>query len=152
MSGKPGLAGRLREWMRARRMPFTPADAAGGIGIPPGPERDAVRSAVTDFLARGEVVRAAGGGYLYNHAYRKPGRGALRPKILKAMHVCPTWTCSDLMRLAGAEERSYINRLVKRLAVAGLVRRVGRRRASETGIEAVYQVADRSRFRTEVLG
>jgi len=146
-----GLASRIREAARAADGEFAPAAISAALGIPPGPEREVVSNVFGDFVQRGEMVRAARGLYRYVHSWRPKARIEdvdLR-RIHKAIYVSVEWTVSDIQRIAGTGN-SHTQKVVKRLVEAGLVRQVGRRTALRT-VEPVYQVADRNRFRKEVL-
>lgn len=147
-----GLASRIREAARAADGEFAPAAISAALGIPPGPERQVVSSVFGDFVKRGEMVRAARGLYRYVHSWRPKARIEdvdLR-RIHKAIYVSAAeFTRADIELLAETG-RNYTQIAIKRLVEAGLVRQVGRRTALRT-VEPVYQVADRNRFRKEVL-
>jgi len=146
-----GLASRIRAEAAARRGDFTPASVSVALGIPPGPAREVVSNVFGDFVKRGEMVRVGRGLYRYVHSWRPAARIEdvdLR-RIHKAIYVCGEWTVSDIRRLAGTGG-SHTQKVVRRLVEAGLVRQVARRAALRT-VEPVYQVADRNRFRKEML-
>lgn len=149
---KTGLAASIRAWASGRKKPFRPADLCGGIGVPPSGDRNRVRRAMTDFMARGEIERAGDGRYRYNHAWKRLGKPpVLKAKLLKAAYVAgPAFTVADLMRWSEAPDRSYVQKVLRRLIRSGHVARAGTCRVP-LGRENLYRVPDRERFRKELL-
>ncbi len=157
---KTGLAARMRGWMSVRQRPFTVLEICGALEIPPGRERARVNHAVEDAVRRGELVplppdrrnRNPARRYLYNPGWHRVNKGLLQRRICKAMYVSGTWAVTDIVRLAEAPSRDWVDRIVRRLRDEGLVRPVGRRVCAHgIGTEAVYHLADRDRFNLEVL-
>lgn len=154
---KTGLAGRMRAWMSGREGRFALRELYEALGIPPGPPREHVARDLRDFVRRGEVIRDDDG-RCNGHRYRYIGRPAepatgLRAKILKGMYLSVTFALSDIVRLSGAPDRSYVHKIAKPLRKSGHIRTVGRRLCGHgAGAEAVYHIPDRDRFRLEVIG
>ena len=151
-----GLAKRMRDWMSNKRRAFYPYQVCDGLVIPKGPERNKVRSAIHDFLERGEIHSAGNGKFRYNHTWlqlRTGKKTQLRAKILKAIHVSISrFSVFDLQRLSEASNRNYIHRIIRELIAKGYIRKVGwRPAAGGTGNERVYAVINRDRFRIEVM-
>ena len=73
----------------------------------PGPERDRVRHAITDFLARGEMERAGNGLYRYVHAWSRGNKPSpIQARLVKAVYVSgPAFTTADIMRWAEAPDQ-----------------------------------------------
>jgi len=155
---KTGLAKCMRAWMSGVGRPFSRADIYAALGIAPGLERERVARAFQDFLRRREVVPAPDGRakktrYRYNAAWKKGTKAGLRARILKAMYFSGTFAVTDIRRLAGTEQRSYADKIAKRLLREGFLRVVGRRPCGHgAGAERLYHVVNRDRFRLEVMG
>jgi len=159
-SPKTGLADRMRAWMKARDAKFTPVQIADGLGLPRGEDRDKLRNALGDFVRRGEVRqfldkrKRRQHSYRYNHKWRRVIQGVKNKKVFKAMYVSVSeFAVTDIQRLAGEEKRSHIEKIVKRLMKAEYLQIVGRRVCAHgAGAENLYGVADRDKFRLEVMG
>ena len=153
---KTGLAGMMRAEMQRRRKPWRPVEIAEALGIEPGPERERVARSLNDFVRRGEArivgKDGRGGLYLYNQAYKPAGQPSdLKRKIVKAIYVSGTCTSAEIERLAGCS-RSHVQKTIKSLVNAGLVESVGqKKREKYYGLETVYRVIDRDRFRREAM-
>jgi len=156
----------MRAWMQAEDEPFTAACLCAGLGIPPGKEREVARNALGDFVKRGEVYRVDRDlrvrhfhiwRYRYCKAWARKAKGDIRPKILKAMYVSGTFSVRDLVRLCHPPEeteitRSWAEKLTRRLRRDGHLAIVGRRPCAHgAGAETIYHVADRDKFRLEVM-
>lgn len=150
---KTGTASRLRSWMQARKRPFTTQQIHKELDIPMGAERIRIYDAIADFLRRGELKRVAKGKYRYNHSFRKGVNAPLRSRILKAMYVfISEFSASDIRRLTEASDARYVQRIIRGLVGLGFVRKAGRRKCSHgTGIERLYSIVNRDRFRIEVM-
>ncbi len=154
---KTGLAGRMRAWMSGREGRFALRELYEALGIPPGLPRERVARDLRDFVRRGEVIRDNDGrcnGNRYRYVGRpvEPATG-LRAKILKGMYLSVTFALSDIVRLSGAPDSSYVHKIAKPLRKGGHIRVVGRRLCAHgAGAEAVYHIPDRDRFRLEVIG
>jgi hypothetical protein len=168
---KTGLAGRMREWMKAQKRPFTKRDVYIGLGIESPADRATLRNAVPDFERRGEIIlqppdkrirRQDVNRYLYNPAWQGAQKGALKPRIYKAMYVSGTFAATDIQRLMSnigdtmphhvPNIRSWIDKTVRNLRRAGHISIVGRRRCAHgAGAEALYHVVNRDKFRLEVM-
>ena len=156
MNNKPGLADRMRDWMRKRKHPFAARQVCDGLDIPKGYERDKVRRALHDFLARGEIQPAGNGKFRYNRAWHKPKpgkKGELKARIFKAMYVSITrFSVSDIQRLSEAPNRNYIYRIIRELIGRGYIRKIGwQPAAGGIGTERVYSLMNRDQFRIEVM-
>lgn len=156
---KTGLAARMREWMAAQPGPFTAMQVCEGLGLIPGKERDRLRNAIPDFLLRGEIVIARTrernrrqNSYRHNPAWRRAQKGVDKKKILKAAWVSYVeFTVSDLERLSGAG-KSHVDKTVRELRDGGHIRVVGRRACAHgNGVEILYQIVNRDRYRKEVM-
>lgn len=103
---KTGLAKRIREVLRERfrRKAFRPREVAEALGIPPGPEREKVATALKDFRARGEVVRLSDGKYRYVGGELQHGRPRPRFKIriARAIYYQRVFTVAEIAALAEA--------------------------------------------------
>lgn len=144
---KTGLAARMRAWMSVQQRGFSPAQVADGLNIPQGKERDSLRSAVSNFFQRGEIIRGKGGKYKYNHAWRRLDDSPARDRILKAAYVYgKPFTASDLQRLAGAPDKNYVQKILRRLEARGEIVRVAKDKRN-----LIYRIADRERYRREVM-
>lgn len=157
---KTGLAGRMREWMKAQKRPFTKRDVYLALGIESPADRATLRNAVPDFERRGEIIlqppdkrirRQDVNRYLYNFAWRGAEKGTIRPRIFKAMYVSGQFAVTDIVRLTD-QKRDWIDRIVVSLRKAGHIAPVGRRRCAHgAGAEILYHVADRDKFRLKVM-
>ncbi len=157
---KTGLAGRMREWMKAHSGAFTKRDVYLGLGIESPADRSTLRNAVPDFEARGEIIslppdkrirRQDIKRYRYNVEWQGAQKGSLRPRIYKAMYVSGTFAVTDIQRLCDMD-RAWIDKTVRRLRRSGHLALVGRRLCAHgAGAEAIYHVTDRDKFRLEVM-
>lgn len=150
---KTGLAKRMREWMREQKRPFTRETLYGALNIPVGPERIKVYAALKDFLERNEAIAnpESENNYRYNHAWKPGYQDGIRQKILKAIYVLNSrFTVSDIQRISGARDKSYVTKTVTRLYRGGYLTRIAKRRRG-SGAEHVYAVMSRDRFRMEIL-
>ena len=162
---KTGLAGRLRDWMKAQKRPFQQRDIYLALGITDTSERNSVYKAVRDFKRRGEVVqlppdkrnRRQNTRYRYAQGWKGSQAGSVRPRIYKAMYVAGTFTANDIIRLCQrpgeSVSRDWIDKIIRRLRKSGYLNQVGRRPCAHgAGAESIYHVTDRDRFRLEVMG
>lgn len=149
----------MRGWMAETCRSFTVEQLYEGVGaLTPG-ERFRVKRAMRDFLKRREIERLPLKDnrrqirYRYNHKWKREAKpGGLKRKILKAMYVSGTFATTDIRRLSEVPERSFIDKLVARFVKSGLLRVVGRRPCAHgAGAENLYHIADRMRFRIEVM-
>ena len=146
---KTGLAATMRAIMREKKRPFASKDIHGLI---PGASYNKIRSALTDFIERGEVVRVSPGKYLYNGPHSSGRRSPLAQKIFKAMYVSSRFAVSDIQRLTGQEDRGYIDRIVRKLKKSGRLQQVGRRRCIHGAVaETIWRIKEPQRFRIEVM-
>lgn len=150
---KTGLAKRIREWAQSRDYAFTPSDLSTGLDIPEGKGRARVWNAIRDFQKRGELERVENGKFRYSNDFRKRGTAPLRQKILKAVYVLISqFAVSDVQRLAGAHDRSYVRQIIRELIARNLIRPVGRRRCRYSqSVECVFSVTERDRLKIEML-
>jgi len=160
---KTGRAAAMRAWMQGQKKPWTALDCCIGLGIDPGPLRERVRMDIGDFVKRGEIVVAGQvvkrnrlqNAYRYANNYRtgQARPGVLGPKIYKAMYVsCREFALSDIQRLSGVPKRSLLDKLIGPLRTGGYLQVVGRRRCAHgAGAETLYRIANRDKFRLEVM-
>jgi len=163
---KTGLASRMRAWMKMQKRPFTRRDVYIALGIDSAAERSTLRNAVPDFERRGEIIlqppdkrnrREHINRYRYNPAWLAVQKGSLKPRIYKAMYVSGTFAVTDIVRLCQRPEereinRSWIDKVVRRLRRSGRLAIVGRRPCAHgAGAETLYHVANRDKFRLEVM-
>jgi hypothetical protein len=170
---KTGLADRMRTWMKAQTRPFTRRDVYIGLGIDDIAQRATLRNAVPDFERRGEILlqppdkrirRENLKRYRYNAAWKSPEKGALKPRIFKAMYVSGTFAVTDIQRLVSnsgntvrqgdpmISTRAWIDKVVRTLRRSGHLAIVGRRLCAHgAGAEVLYHVANRDKFRLEVM-
>lgn len=160
---KTGMAKTMREWMRRQRSPFTRKRIWEALGVPPGPERVAVHRTVQDFITRGEicVVKACETGqdrrqqttYRYNQTWKTGYVRELGRKIYKAIYLADSsFTGSAIQRLAEAPDRSYVTKILKKLTDEGHLVRVGKKPCEHgRGFEHLYRIAQRDRYRIEIL-
>lgn len=156
-TSKTGLAALMRNWMSRRRKPFTLDKLCKALKIVYGPDREKASRALYDFEKRGEIVSNSTKDnrrqYLYVRNWQRGRKeSVLKAKILRAMYVSTTFSLTDIQRLSGAPNRSYLDKITKILEKEGLVETVGRRaRLNGYGIENVYHITDSTRFRIEML-
>ena len=161
---KTSLAGMMREWMSVQTQPFTTPMICAALQLKKREERQRVFYAKRDFVDREEIVRVPDKRnrrqrivyYRYNSEWRRKyalsARGGLLKKILKAMYVSGSFTVTDIIRLAEAPQRIYVDQVKRRLARAGHLQAVGRRRCSgSNSAETIFHIADRDKFRLEVM-
>ncbi len=153
---KTGLAKRMREWMSKQRRPFSAAQISDALGLPPGKERDKVRNAIPDFIRRAEIFPVKRNRrqilYGYNPKWFRIHKGSLNKRIYKAMYVSGQFTISEIQRLSEAPDRSYLDKMARALKKAKHIKQIGRRvRANGIGVEILYFIPDRDRFRLEVM-
>lgn len=145
---RSGLAADIRRVLKEASRPVAYSTLYRTLGTTPGKEVTRVVTAMGDFIKRGEIVRTASGLMKYNHAYRAKV-GPVKNKVLKAIYVSTEFTLSDIASLANTK-RSYVDDIMEELLKTGHVLRVSRR-ACVTTPEWVYNVADRVKFRLEVM-
>ena len=152
---KTGLAKKMRFWMKEQKRPF-PRDALyTGLNIPVGPDRIKVYAALKDFIERGEVfvfqIPDGSQRYSYNYTWKPGYQDSIRRKILKAIYVSNSrFTVSDIQRISGAPDKSYVTKTITRLYRSSYLTRIAKRKTG-MGTEHVYAVTSRDRFRMEIL-
>lgn len=146
---KTGLAARMRAWMRSCNQPYTYHELYDGLsGAVPMSQ---IKSAMSNFVARGEVERMPNGRWRYNHEWRNLRVMNVERRIYKAMYITPQWSVNDIIRLVSAGQ-SYVYRIVARLRATNVVEQVGVRSMSpRPGSEYVYRVRHREQFRKEYV-
>lgn len=147
-AARSGLAADIRRVLMGSSRPVAYSALYRTLGTTPGKEVTRVVTAIGDFIKRGEITRTPSGLMKYNHAY-KSKVGPVKNKVLKAIYVSTEFTLSDIASLANTK-KSYVDDIVEELLEAGHVLRVGRR-ACVTTPEWVYNVADRVKYRMEVM-
>jgi hypothetical protein len=150
---KTGLARRIREEMRQWTRPRSKSRLCRDLEMEHGADRQAVSSALQDFEGRGEIVRTGKGYLAYNHAWRRADKAPLKEKILRAMYVQGgVFASTDIRRLVPDAEKSHVEKTLKALLAAGHIAVMGRRLCAHgPGVERIYALADRTRFRMEVM-
>ena len=150
---KTGLAFRLRDWMQSRKRPFTNRQMYEELDLPRGVERARAYKAIADFLRRGEVERIDKGKYRYNNSFQKGANAPLRAKVLKGIYVSISeFSASDIRRLTEAVDGGYVQQIIRQLVGKGYIRKVGRRNCAHgAGVETLYSIVNRDRFRIEVM-
>ena len=154
----------MRAWMKGRKYPFTPRMIYDGLRATDRDTRMKIGNSLSDFPGRGEIYefitplakqkrRQNIKKYKYNHAWRRAPKGKDRARILKAAYVSAMeFAASDIERLSGAG-RSHVEKTIKSLLITGDIIVVGRRTCSAgVGAEQLYNIADRIRYRVEVMG
>jgi hypothetical protein len=118
-----------------------------------GQARQILKRALRDFEARGEIAQTPSGLIKYNHAWRRSDKSPLKDKILRAMYVQGRdFSSTDIRRLVADAEKSYVEKSIRRLLRNGYLLRVGRRLCGHgSGAEWLYNIADRVRFRIDVM-
>jgi len=156
---KTGLAARMRAWMSGRQDPYTAEDIFDALELASGQSKRRVRQAVQDFAARGEVFPDGYSVqqnrrqplYRYNAAWQRGNRAVMMPKIHKAIYVAGTFSSRDIARLSEADHQ-WVQEIIRKLRKDGMIARVGRRvPAKGTGVEDLYNIPNRDRYRMEVL-
>ena len=159
---KTGLADVLRDWMISRGSSagarrFYMRELCEALCVPTGDERQKARMALYDFVARGEVIfrvnrKRKRRHYLYNLKWCKAQKGKINKKMFKAMYVSATFAVTDIQRLAGIEDRNWIDKKMRWLKKEGYLQQVGRRLCAHgSGAEKLWRVADRDRFKLELM-
>jgi hypothetical protein len=150
-SQRAGLAGAIRNLLKGTVRPVAYSTLYSSLNISPGEEKKRVITAIGDFVKRGEISRTPSGLLKYNHAWKRGSKSPVKNKILKAMYVSSGFAGTDIKRLTAADN-NYICELIKELCEAGHLVRVGRRTCAHGhGAEWLYNVADRVKFRLEVM-
>jgi hypothetical protein len=147
-SPRSGLAGDIRRVLMGTSRPVAYSTLYRELNVAPGKEVTRVVSAIGDFVKRGEIIKTPSGLMKYNSSY-KGKVGPVKSKILKAIYISTEFTLSDIASLANTK-KSYVLDIVEELLEAGHVVRVGRR-ACVTTPEWVYNVADRVKYRMQVM-
>lgn len=159
---KTGFAARMRAWMSGQKKPFTARTVCYALDMVSVENCDKVLFAMRDFARRGEVVRdgylekqnrrQSAALYRYNPEWKNGNRAAIRPKIIKAIYVAGIFSSGDIVRLAEAPDRGFVDETIRKLRKAGLIALVGRRRSSGTAAMNLYNIPNRDRYRLEVMG
>jgi hypothetical protein len=162
---KTALAQAMREWISIQTRPFTMTAVCEALQLQEPQKRQRVFRAKGDFEERREIIRVSETrherGYLVVHykynpswkrEYRQTLRGPMLKKILKGMYISSTFAVSDIVRLSEAPCRAYVDQVARRLAKAGHLQKVSRRRCLDsTSVETLWRIKDRDKFRVEVM-
>ena len=122
---KETFAGRLRDAARSlgrAGSTFTVKDLGHAMGIKTYAEHDTIRSALRDFLRRGEMVRTAPGVFRYQE--RPTVKPQIRERMWRILRARRRVTVEDLQELAGAS-RSYAEEWLRMLTKRAVVRKCG---------------------------
>jgi len=151
---KTGLTAKVRTLLRYASRAMTPTGICEALDIPKGLPREAVWNALKDLKKRGEIQRTEKGRFRYNHDYGKPVGGALKQVVMKAVYVSISgFSASDIQRLSGVGDKHYIQKIMRKLITAGYLVQVGRRKCDHgNGIERVFTIVDRAKFRLDLVG
>ena len=141
------LAGRIREAFRGLSLngkkPVAYAQVFEALGATTRLEKRKIRSAVRDFLKRGELVRTDRGVYEYReHAPRRIST-PLYKKMWRLIRMKERFRPLEIVQLTGAD-RTHVYKYVRFLAELGFVTRHGR-----AGQEHVYRLTTAGRERVE---
>jgi hypothetical protein len=147
---KTGLAKRLREWMSGQSKAFDKKRVCLAF---PEIGRARISAAISDCVRRKELIPVTKYNrrqYLYNRDWKKAKKGSLNKRIYKAMYVSGSFVAADVQRLAGVQDSGWVHKILRALKRAGLVQMVYRRpRTNGIGVEAVWHIPDRDRFKIE---
>ena len=140
-----GDASRVRAYLSglSPRRTFTPAQVAQALG-----EKNAVTTnyVFKDFMRRGEIVRVSPGHYRRAGKFKlREGRAVLKLQILRAMHLKDFFSAREIAVLSDAT-RGYVSKVIRELARAGEVQRIGGRKDLFGNSEGVYRLVDRDGF------
>lgn len=158
---KTGLAAILRDWMKARtgtkvQRRFTIKQMCEALCVPSGYDHQKVSNTLQDFERRGELItytdKRNRRHFLYVQDWQAELKGKLTRKIYKAMYVSHDFAVVDIQRLTGLQDRSWLDKIVRDLTARGHLQVIQqRRRANGLGIERVYHVVNRDKFKLEVM-
>jgi hypothetical protein len=159
---KSGLADRMRTWMKARtgtkaQRHFTIQDICDALNVEPGEQHATLVNALTDFIRRKEVesyitAKRNRRQYIYIMDWQKVLKGRINRKIFKAMYVSQNFAVTDIQRHTGLKERCWIDKICRQLKKDGHIQQVSRRRCAHgAGAETVFNIANRDKFKLEVM-
>lgn len=164
---KTGLTATMRDWMKSltgtkAQRRFTVEQMCDALAVPTGKDHQNVARTMGDFVRRGEVQvletkkrnrrQLAARQYLYVGDWRKVLRGKLNRKIYKAMYVSEQFAITDLQRLTGLQDRAWLDKITRQLKKDEHIQQTNRRsRANGIGVEAVYRIVSRDKFKLEVM-
>jgi hypothetical protein len=159
---KTGLSAILRDWMKSRtgtkaQRRFTIAQVCDALCVMTGKQHQKVACALGDFISRGEVIayqlkKRNRRQLIYNLDWEKAKKGTQNQKIFKAMYVSQSFAVTDIQRLAGEEDRNWIDKIVRRLKKDDHLQKIGRRLCAHgTGVEAIYHIVNRDKFKLECM-
>jgi hypothetical protein len=159
---KSGLAMRMRDWMKARtgnrcQRRFTIMQLCAELEIQPGKDHQWVRNTLLEFCRRGEVEsyflkKCNRRQYIYVYGWTWSKQGKQNQRIFKAMYVSTSFAVTDIQRLSGVKERDWIDRIVRQLKKDGHLQQICRRLCAHgAGAEKIYHIANRDRFKLEVM-
>ena len=133
-------------WMREQKRPFTSQQVRDGIRI--NADRDAVRSAIRDFVRRGEVIPHGHSHLAYVTGWKSPYQGlSMRSKIVKAMYVSGrAFTAADIKKLSECPDINYVQKTIRKLQRSGHLHSAGKHRAW-----TLYRVKSMEKFKVEVM-
>ncbi|MDX9820641.1 MAG: hypothetical protein RBT20_01805 [Syntrophales bacterium] len=144
--------------MERQRRPYSVMQICDGLDVPPGPGRQKVHNVMDDFVVRGEIFpldkpESPCRTYIYNRSWHRMNKGTLNKRIYKAMYVTVSeFSAGDIQRLSEAPDKSWVGKVLRRLREGGYIRAVGRKRCGNgMGVEILYNIPDRDRFRLEVM-
>ena len=161
---RTGLAKAMRVWMQGKKDSFNTVELYNAMAVSGYVNSDMIRRYLPDFQKRGEIMlvtykrfgRQSEKRYLYIkypfRVWKRKRNTPVKSKILKAIYIAGVFAASDLLRLLDLPSREFIVKIVRKLDNAGHIRKVGRRRCHHGhGIENLYQIVDRDRFRIEEM-
>jgi len=133
---------------------MSPIGICEALNIPKGPPRAVVWNVLKDLQKRGEIQRTEKGRFRYNHDYKKPIEGQLKQVVMKAIYVSISgFSATDIQRLSGLGDKHYIQKIMRKLVADGYLVQVSRRKCGHgNGIERVFSIIDRAKFRLDLVG
>lgn len=150
---KTGLAQRIRALLKTKEWAISPLSICEALDIPEGPGRARLWDALKDFQKRGEIEKTQKGRFRYNHAFKRRVKGHQKATILKAVYVSVSgFSASDIQRLSDIKDKHYVQKIMRELVTNSYVQQVGRKKCVHgRGVERVFTVVDRARFRVDLL-
>lgn len=150
---KTGLAQRIRALLKTKTRAISPLGICEALDVPEGPGRARVWDTLKDFQKRGEIEKTQGGRFRYNHSFKRRVKGLQKATVLKAVYVSVSgFSASDIQRLSDVKDKHYVQRIMRELMANSYIQQVGRKKCVHgRGVERIFTVADRTRFRVDLL-
>jgi hypothetical protein len=159
---KTGLSAIMRDWMKTRtgtkaQRRFTIQQMCEALCVMTAKQHQKVAVALYDFEQRGEVFTYVNKKhnrrqYLCCQDWHAELKGKINRKVYKAMHVSQSFAVTDIQRLAGLQDRAWLDKIVLQLRKDGHIQQIQRRLCAHgAGAEAVYHIVNRDKFKLEVM-